>query len=52
VKALFDLKSAPFRMIARGLKLWLYAELDNFRLTAKRLFASTPEPMPEKLPDA
>jgi hypothetical protein len=39
VKALYDLKSAPFRMAAKGLKLWLYAELDNVRLAVKRLFA-------------
>lgn len=29
VKALFDLNSAPFRMAARGLRIWLAAELDN-----------------------
>jgi flavin-dependent dehydrogenase len=39
VKALYDLRSAPFRMVAKGLKLWLYAEVDNVRLAAKRLFA-------------
>jgi len=50
VKALFDLQTAPFRMVARGLKLWLYAELDNLRLNVKRLFAGKPEPMPKKLP--
>lgn len=39
VKALFDLQSAPFRMAARGLRLWARAELDNVRLSLKRLFA-------------
>jgi hypothetical protein len=39
VKALFDLQFAPFRMIARGLKLWALAELDNARLAVKRLLA-------------
>jgi len=53
VKALFDLKSAPFRMAAKGVKLWIYAELDNVRLSLKRLFAGKPaavagEEMPVK----
>jgi hypothetical protein len=39
VRALFDLQTAPFRMAARGVKLWMLAELDNVRLAAKRLFA-------------
>ncbi|HEX6902804.1 MAG TPA: tryptophan 7-halogenase [Thermoanaerobaculia bacterium] len=39
VKALFDLQTAPFRMAARGLKLWLYAELDYARLWVKRVFS-------------
>jgi hypothetical protein len=42
VKALFDLKSAPFRMVFKGIKLWLFAELDNVRLSLKRLFAGKP----------
>jgi flavin-dependent dehydrogenase len=39
IRALFDLKLAPFHMVARGLKLWLLAELDFARLAVKRLFA-------------
>ncbi|HKI03374.1 MAG TPA: NAD(P)/FAD-dependent oxidoreductase [Thermoanaerobaculia bacterium] len=51
VKALFDLQSAPVRMAARGLKIWALAELDNARLSVKRLFAGrraaqVPEEMP------
>jgi len=42
VKALFDLQAAPFHMAARGVKLWAFAELDNVRLTVKRLFAGRP----------
>ena len=38
IKVLFDLKTAPFHMAARGVKLWLFAELDNVRLAVKRLF--------------
>lgn len=38
VKFLFDLQTAPFRMVARGLKIWVLAELDNTRLVLKRLF--------------
>jgi flavin-dependent dehydrogenase len=44
VKALFDLQTAPFRMAARGLKIWMLAELDNARLSVKRLFAGQPAP--------
>jgi flavin-dependent dehydrogenase len=39
IKVLYDLKLAPFHMAARGVKLWLLAELDNARLAVKRLFA-------------
>jgi flavin-dependent dehydrogenase len=39
IRVLFDLKTAPFHMAARGVKLWLFAELDNVRLAVKRLFA-------------
>src|SRR6185295_3232370 len=37
VRALYDLHSAPFRMAAKGVKLWAFAELDNVRLVMKRL---------------
>lgn len=43
VKFLFDLKTAPFRMVARGLKIWAFAELDNARLAVKRLFGGRRE---------
>jgi flavin-dependent dehydrogenase len=36
IRAYFDLDLAPFRMAARGLKLWLFAELDNIRLLWRR----------------
>ncbi|HBL25768.1 MAG TPA: hypothetical protein DD490_02925 [Acidobacteria bacterium] len=36
IKALYNLELAPFRMAARGLKLWLLAELDGLRLAWKR----------------
>jgi flavin-dependent dehydrogenase len=39
IRVLYDLKLAPFHMAARGVKLWLFAELDNVRLAVKRLFA-------------
>ncbi len=39
IRVLYDLKLAPFHMAARGMKLWLFAELDNVRLAVKRLFA-------------
>lgn len=51
VRALFDLKSAPFQMVAKGIKLWLFAELDNVRLSVKRLFAGKRAmPVAEEMP--
>jgi hypothetical protein len=52
VRALFDLKIAPFHMAAKGVKLWLLAELDNLRLSVKRLFAGKREGVPvvEEMP--
>lgn len=35
-KAFFDLGLAPYRMILRGLRIWLVAELDGLRLMFKR----------------
>jgi hypothetical protein len=37
IKAYYNLNFAPFHMAARGLKLWLWAEIDNVRLQVKRL---------------
>jgi flavin-dependent dehydrogenase len=38
VKAYFNLNLAPFHMIGRGLKLWLWAELDHVRLRLRQVF--------------
>jgi flavin-dependent dehydrogenase len=38
IKAYFNLNAAPFHMIARGLKMWAIAELDNVRLQLRRVF--------------
>jgi flavin-dependent dehydrogenase len=46
VKALFDLKLGPFRMAAKGMRLWLAAELDGLRLAARRVFRKSPERAP------
>lgn len=48
IKAYYALDSAPFRMALRGVKLWLYAELDGVRLTLKKMFRGKPAtaPMP------
>jgi len=55
IKAFYDLGFAPFRMAARGVKLWFYAELDLLRLHCKRLLFGRPagaiddtSPIPEK----
>jgi flavin-dependent dehydrogenase len=37
IRAYFDLGFSPFRMFARGLKLWLRAELDCVRLRLKSI---------------
>ncbi|MFY9825528.1 MAG: NAD(P)/FAD-dependent oxidoreductase [Thermoanaerobaculia bacterium] len=42
VRVLFDLHGAPFRMAAKGVKLWIFAELDNVRLVMKRWFVRRP----------
>ncbi len=36
ISAYYNLNVAPFRMAARGLRLWAIAELDNVRLRLKR----------------
>ncbi|MEO8197170.1 MAG: tryptophan 7-halogenase, partial [Thermoanaerobaculia bacterium] len=55
IQAYFALDSAPFRMALRGVKLWLYAELDGVRLSLKKLFrgkpAETAPPMPASSAD-
>lgn len=48
INALFDLQLSPFRMAARGLKIWAFAELDNARLAVRRLFGRTPA-IPERV---
>jgi flavin-dependent dehydrogenase len=52
ISMLFDLKVSPFVMALRGLKLWLYAEVDGVRLAAKKMFrrrvvAEVPVPVAE-----
>ena len=42
IKAYYALDTAPFRMALRGMKLWLYAELDGVRLSLRRLFRGKP----------
>lgn len=38
IKAYYNLSLAPFQMVARGMKLWMFAELDGLRLSLKLLF--------------
>ncbi|HEY3053769.1 MAG TPA: NAD(P)/FAD-dependent oxidoreductase [Thermoanaerobaculia bacterium] len=40
VKAYYNLSVAPFHMALRGMKLWMWAELDNVRVQVKRLMKS------------
>jgi flavin-dependent dehydrogenase len=44
IKAFYNLELAPVRMLGRGLKIWLKAELDGIRLAVKRRFAPRPTP--------
>lgn len=44
IKAYFNLNLAPFHMIVRGLKLWMFAELDNVRLQWKRIGVGNRQP--------
>ena len=46
IKAFYNLGFAPFRMAARGLRLWAAAEAGLLRLRLKRLFAGKPEAEP------
>jgi flavin-dependent dehydrogenase len=42
-KAYFNLHAAPFHMIARGLRMWLAAEVDGARLLLRRVFRRAPK---------
>jgi flavin-dependent dehydrogenase len=42
-RAYFDLNLAPLQMAGRGLRYWALAELDNVRLTLRRLFRRAPK---------
>ncbi len=37
IKVYFNLNAAPFHMLLRGVKLWAIAEIDNVRLSIRRL---------------
>jgi flavin-dependent dehydrogenase len=50
IKAYFDLGLSPFRMFARGLKLWLRAELDAVRLRVKSAARRPTNPAPAVMP--
>ncbi|MCU1349791.1 MAG: hypothetical protein JWO56_2821, partial [Acidobacteria bacterium] len=50
--AYFDLDLAPLRMAARGARYWLLAELDNVRLTLRRILRRGPKPTIEGVPAA
>jgi flavin-dependent dehydrogenase len=44
IRLFYDLGLAPWRMAARGLKLWLLAELDGVRLRLRRALGLRPAP--------
>ncbi len=52
IKAYFALDTAPIRMALRGVKLWLYAELDGLRLSVKKLVRGKPAPDAAPMPAA
>jgi flavin-dependent dehydrogenase len=43
INAYYNLSLAPFQMVLRGARLWMFAELDNVRLAVKRLFSRAGE---------
>jgi flavin-dependent dehydrogenase len=45
-RAYFDLNLAPIQMAGRGLRYWAIAELDNVRLTLRRIFRRGPKRRP------
>jgi flavin-dependent dehydrogenase len=51
-KAYFNLNLAPFHMVARGLKIWFIAELDNVRLLGRRIFGRRRAPLDNLTPAA
>lgn len=50
IKAYFNLGVAPLRMVARGLRLWLRAELGVLRLKLRRSPRPTASPVPPASP--
>ncbi|MDB5321295.1 MAG: dependent oxidoreductase [Phycisphaerales bacterium] len=46
IKAFYNLNFAPFHMYARGIKLWLFAEIDGVRLKLKKIFRLRPKSAP------
>jgi hypothetical protein len=50
ITAFYNLKVAPFHMAARGVKLWVLAELDMVRLSFKKLLGGKKKEMPAAEP--
>jgi hypothetical protein len=51
INAYFALDKAPYRMALRGVKLWLWAEIDGVRLAVKKLFMKKPRTNQAKAPE-
>ena len=49
ISAYYDLSFSPFRMAARGLWLWAWAELDNVRLWVKRVLQKRDGVIPSRV---
>jgi hypothetical protein len=52
ISAYFNLSFAPMRMALRGMKLWLFAELDGVRLRLKAPRARNVSPSPDHQPES
>jgi flavin-dependent dehydrogenase len=50
IKAYYNLSLAPVHMMLRGVKLWMIAEADNVRLTVRRFFRGSPQPVERAVP--
>jgi flavin-dependent dehydrogenase len=46
IKAFYNLSLGPFHMYARGIKLWIVAEIDGVRLKLKKLLRLRPKAAP------
>jgi len=52
IRAFYNLNLAPLHMYGRGIKLWIFAEVDGLRLKLKKLFRLRPKRTPSPVATA